>query len=239
MPQRHISDKPSRISQSPPQTSPLPKGWPANFPYLRTLTYSSTVLPTRLVVPRTCLPPTDTIPIIVPNPPAPAPNVRITPILDPAHPAHGQHGLFATRRLASDSLVVLYLGRAHTDAESDPASDYDVRLVGAEDDGGGDGGGISVDAAREGNEARFVNDYRGVRREGPNAEFRDVWVEGAVGGMVERRIGVFVLAAGKKAGRRERGIEKGEEVVVSYGKGFWRERGMMAGGFDEKVGGEV
>ena len=73
-----------------------------------------------------------------------------------------------------------------------------------------------------GNEARFINDYRGVREDGPNAEFRDCWVE--IGkSMLERRIGVFVLSSGKK-GKREKGIGKGEEIVVSYGKGFWQHR---------------
>ena len=109
---------------------------------------------------------------------------------------------------------MLYLGRAHGETEADPESDYDVRLDREL--------GIGIDAAREGNEARFVNDYRGIRSDGPNAELRDVWME-AGEGIVERRIGVFVLGAGRK-GRKEKGIVKGEEIVVSYGKGFWNER---------------
>lgn len=34
----------------------------------------------------------------------------------------------------------------------------------------------------------------------------------------ERRVGIFVLSAGK-AGKRKGGIKAGEEVLVSYGKG--------------------
>jgi len=32
-----------------------------------------------------------------------------------------------------------------------------------------------------------------------------------------------VLSAGKR-GKRSKGIAKGEEIVVSYGKGFWHHR---------------
>jgi hypothetical protein len=85
-----------------------------------------------------------------------------------------------------------------------------------------------------GNEARFVNDYRGVPgREGKkaNAEFRVVW-DARTG---EKCMAVFVLPAGKKAVGRARvvAIARGEEVLVSYGRGFWqgrREEGEQEGG---------
>ena len=35
----------------------------------------------------------------------------------------------------------------------------------------------------------------------------------------ERRVGIFVLSAGK-AGKRKGGIKPGEEILVSYGKGM-------------------
>lgn len=62
-----------------------------------------------------------------------------------------------------------------------------------------------MDAAKGGNEARFVNDYRGVG-ERANVEFENRRVGG------QMRIAVMV-------GPRE--IKKGEELLVSYGKGFW------------------
>ncbi len=77
--------------------------------------------------------------------------------------------------------------------------------------------GIGIDADKGGNEARFVNDYRGVR-EKPNAEFREVWDEREG----RRGIGVWVLPEGK--GKKVRGIGKGEEICVSYGRGFWGAR---------------
>jgi len=68
---------------------------------------------------------------------------------------------------------------------------------------------------------RFINDYRGVA-EAPRAEFRDIFVD--IGnGKVEKRIGVFVLSAGK-SGKRAKGIPKGQEILISYGKGFWGAR---------------
>lgn len=95
------------------------------------------------------------------------------------------------------------------------ASDYDLSLVklrASEFPGvvTGDQEWISVgvDAARFGNEARFINDYRGVGQ-APNATFQERVIDG------ELRIGVF-------AGPR--GIAKNEEILVSYGKGWWAAR---------------
>lgn len=75
-----------------------------------------------------------------------------------------------------------------------------------------------------GNEARFINDFRGIAPSA-NAEFRDVWVD--VGkGYLEKRMALYVLTAGK-SGKRAKGIGKGEEILVSYGKGFWAERNLQ------------
>lgn len=53
-----------------------------------------------------------------------------------------------------------------------------------------------------------------------------------------RGIGVFVIkgGGGRKAkddvmGKAFKGIEKGEEVLVSYGRGFWAGRGGKDGGY--------
>jgi SET domain-containing protein len=118
----------------------------------------------------------------------------------------------------------------HDSGHADHArSDYDLWLD--------RDAGVAVDAAAAGNEARFVNDYRGVRAR-PNAEFRECW-DPRVG---QKCMAVFVLPAGKKAmaaaaGAGEKGpkkggaaaaaaagIAKGEEICVSYGKGFWGKR---------------
>jgi hypothetical protein len=139
--------------------------------------------------------------------------VRIKRIEEPNHPANGQRGLYASQHLPAGSLIIFYLGYVHDEAETDPTSDYDLSLDREL--------GIAVDATRHGNEARFINDYRGVA-EAPNAEFRDVWASMA-GNKYEKRMAVFVMGAGK-SGKKAKGIAKGEEIVVSYGKGFWSER---------------
>jgi len=101
-------------------------------------------------------------------------------------------------------------------SDQDPHSDYDLNLD--------KDIGLSVDAAHSGNESRCANDYRGIA-ERPNAEFRDCYVKvpcaKRAGGMKwERRVAIFVLSAGK-AQLRKNGIKAGQEILVSYGKGFW------------------
>ncbi|OAG35115.1 hypothetical protein AYO21_10730 [Fonsecaea monophora] len=212
-------------------TSSLPKNWPKDILYLDKLHIPPPLSPELLLssVTRATFRPSDSLPVIPDSAlTSPSPLVQIKSIADPSHPAYRQHGLFAARPLAPSSFVILYLGTLHTSSsESASTSDYDLSLDRELD--------LAIDAAQCGNEARFINDYRGIRPEGPNAEFRDCWVEmpppTSRGGEArwERRIGVFVLSTGKanrKDGgkQRARGIAKGEEIVVSYGKGFWRAR---------------
>lgn len=139
--------------------------------------------------------------------------MKTVKISSESHPANGQHGLFASQSLLPDSFILPYLGFVHDDNETDEQSDYDLSLDRER--------GVSVDASKMGNEARFINDYRGVGSS-PNAEFREVWMD--VGnGKAEKRMAVYVLGAGK-SGKRAKGIPKGEEILISYGKGFWSER---------------
>lgn len=66
-----------------------------------------------------------------------------------------------------------------------------------------------MDAGRMGNEARFVNDFRGIRDK-PNAVFADRWSE-----FGDLRMGIW---------SSHEGIKKGDEIVVSYGKAWWLAR---------------
>lgn len=124
-----------------------------------------------------------------------------------------------------------YLGKVHSGslAASDPTSasaksDYDLWLDRDAD--------VAVDAAREGNEARFVNDYRGIGTKA-NAEFRPVWCQR----WGELCVGVWAISGrqqkGKGAAEKNSGIRKGEEILVSYGKGFWEERRREQAGEEE------
>ena len=165
----------------------------------------------------------------------PSPLVKISPITSPTHPAHAQSGLFAARDLKPGTFLLEYLGvihappqppppqeqqqeknhgddAAHADPPVDPhsGSDYDLSLDRH--------AGLAIDAAAGGNETRFINDYRGVA-ERPNAEFRKVWVS-ARG---EQGMGVWVLPVGK-SGKGRAGIRRGQEILVSYGRGFWGAR---------------
>lgn len=140
--------------------------------------------------------------------------VRIIKIEDKSHPAFGQAGLFASKHLPAGSFVLFYLGHVHENSQSDETSNFCLSLDRDL--------AVSVDAKEMGNEARFTNDYRGIATR-PNAEFRIVWAD-LGNGKHERRMAIFVLCAGK-SGVRAKGIAKNEEILVSYGKGFWTERG--------------
>lgn len=190
----------------------IPKEWPEDTKYLRAPSYSKKLIKDKLdtlLLSEAGLSPKD--PVLITR--GPYANVKITHISDASHPAQGQYGLYATEHLPPGSFILPYLGFVHDQTESDETSDYDLSLDRDL--------GIGVDASKMGNEARFINDYRGISA-GPNAEFRDILVE--VGfGIVEKRTGVFVLSAGK-SGKRAKGIGRNEEILVSYGKGFWAER---------------
>jgi hypothetical protein len=195
---------------SKPSTA-LPKNWPPSLPYLIVQAHSPALTAAQQQTLRTK--PSNAIEIPQNTPRGPYTNVKITPISNPSHPANGQAGLFAVKDLKPGTLILLYLGQIHA-SSSDPhdvhaKSDYDLSLDRDT--------GLGIDADRMGNEARFVNDYRGVG-DAPNAEFKEVW-DLRRG---ERGMAVFVLPAGKNA--KARGIRKGEEILVSYGRGFWGAR---------------
>ncbi|KAF2711436.1 hypothetical protein K504DRAFT_475292 [Pleomassaria siparia CBS 279.74] len=192
--------------------SEIPKDWPQGTVYLRAPYYSKKLADEALkalVFLKTDLPTPEEARQTNP----PYANVNITKIVNPIHPAKGQYGLFASQHLPPGSFLLPYLGYVHDKNDLDPTSDYDLSLDRDL--------GVGVDASRIGNEARFINDYRRVA-DAPNAEFRDMFVD--IGnGKVEKRMGVFVLGAGK-SGKRSKGISRGSEILVSYGKGFWAER---------------
>ncbi|CAE6432483.1 unnamed protein product [Rhizoctonia solani] len=127
--------------------------------------------------------------------------VIIKIIDNPNHPAFGQRGLFACGKIAANSFILPYAGEIHSDDRED--SDYDLSLQRLDEIS------IGVDASRKGNEARFVNDFRGIQPK-PNATFR----QGVdCRGWLEMSIWSGPLP-----------IKKGEEILVSYGKGWWKAR---------------
>lgn len=191
----------------------VPKNWPSHLPYLTTPLLQPKVLsPSQISLLQTKPASSSGSPFeteIIPSSAtlSPCPLVRIQPIHDAGHPANGQFGLFAARDLKPGTFIVAYLGRVHPSSTTDPESDYDLWLDRDAD--------LAVDASREGNEARFVNDYRGVKAR-PNAEFGTAWCERW------RQLCVGFWVVGHVGGKgKQPGIRKGEEILVSYGKGFW------------------
>ncbi|KAI0374456.1 SET domain protein [Pilatotrama ljubarskyi] len=130
------------------------------------------------------------------------PTVAIQIISDQSHPARGQYGLFATKKIPPRTLILDYIGEVHCDDR--PNSDYDLSLYRTPDCVS-----VGVDAEFAGNEARFVNDYRGVKPK-PNAIFQERRTDSG-----ELRMSVW---SGSEA------IKKGDELLVSYGKSWWRAR---------------
>ena len=129
--------------------------------------------------------------------------VRWMRVTEEGHPALGEHGLFAARRLAYGARALDYVGAVSTAEGEDRSSDY-VCEFGAD-------GELALDALRVGNEARFINDFRNTGRR-PNVEFRLRRSARAA----EMRQGVYVCA--------KEGVRAGDELLISYGKPFWRAR---------------
>ncbi|RKP34872.1 hypothetical protein BJ085DRAFT_5442, partial [Dimargaris cristalligena] len=143
-------------------------------------------------------------------PPSPNPLVRIRPITQPlSHPACGQCGLFAARRLPPRSLVAVYMGRVTDYDRACPSSDYVLGLD-PRDFTPAPNRRLAIDADARGNEARFVNDYRGIASV-PNVEFADFLHEST--GFVY--MGIWTLADP---------IQPQAELLINYGKRFWSSR---------------
>lgn len=143
-------------------------------------------------------------------------NVKIKVIDDPAHPAYRQRGLFAARRFEAREWVIDYAGELLPDCDRQlEMSDYCLRFVEKH----------SLDASIKGNEARFTNDFRGVPGvKRPNVEFAEFEPTKTAGAI--SILGFRVMHTP---------IKKGEELLASYGKGFWQGRGLMKGDLDSCV----
>lgn len=213
-------------SKSRTSTHTLPQNWPDDVEFIPDLTYSTKIThDQKSGLSRTTVDSATWLKVSADLATITCPRVKVVTITDTNHPACGQRGLYAAEHLIPDAFIIAYRGHVHNNSlsDTDPHSDYDLSLDRDL--------GLSVDARRSGNEARFANDYRGIL-ERPNAEFRDCFIQvpcpkRSEGFRWERRVGIFVLSAGK-AGLRKKGIRQGEEIVVSYGKGYWEGRKTLA-----------
>ncbi|KAG1755014.1 uncharacterized protein EDB91DRAFT_1096792 [Suillus paluster] len=180
-------------------TSRQPPSWPSHIQYINAPRYHSSVPgPLRSFL----ISGTSSALQKTPNSFPSTSLVRIRSIAEPSHPARGQNGLFAVRKIPPRSHIIDYIGEVHCQDRAD--SDYDLSLFRSQD-----GDNIGVDASIMGNEARFVNDYRGIRGK-PNAVF------------VESRTSRGELQMSIWSSKDS--IQKGDEILVSYGKCWWRTR---------------
>ncbi|KAJ3777577.1 hypothetical protein FB446DRAFT_716883 [Lentinula raphanica] len=181
------------------KTLVVPSHWPKHLRYVRSYAYHNSLSP-------------DIIKLIQTGQPSEFSDrtrssqnhksVLIRHITDKSHPAHNQLGLFASKKIPAKMHILDYIGEVHADERL--SSDYDLSLVRLQ---GGES--IGIDASTTGNEARFVNDYRGVK-DRPNVVFIDYRNDSG-----ELRMGIW-------AGNED--IKKGDELLVSYGKAWWKAR---------------
>jgi hypothetical protein len=185
--------------------------------------------------------------VTAPRPTLPAALVKIRPITEQGHPANGQNGLFASKKIKERSLIVPYLGVIHAKVAGEKSrhddSDYDLSLMrlsvkskdmpsvhknvtGHDREPPAEDSycviDIGIDASTHGNVARMINDYRGIPgATRPNAEFRHAMTSSKV-----LLVGQTTIkpVSGMEVWSLEKPIAKGEEILLSYGKGFWNAR---------------
>ncbi|KAG0038288.1 hypothetical protein BGZ82_000595 [Podila clonocystis] len=126
----------------------------------------------------------------------------------PNHPVLGSYGLFACTTLRPGTHLLDYISLVAPDAAADPDSDHTLYLH----------SDLNLDASLQGNHGRFVNDFRGIRsqEQGPNVAW-DLYRDTKTG---QVRMGCKVLKR----------IRPGEEILCTYGKAYWKSRGVAAPG---------
>lgn len=212
-------------------TESAPSHWPSQVVYTSRSILSRSFPTSQLQYINARATPTTTLRSLsaLPVCPHPKDTVRIKQITDPKHPALGQNGLFVVRAVKPRTKVIDYVGVIHSRTPplkqtatgwTDPheKSDYDLSLIRCMSTSPSPDAtnqipvlvDIGIDADKFGNAARMINDYRGVAAK-PNVEFRQVWDE--VTGWAKME--VWALSEG---------LKKGDEVLISYGKGFWSAR---------------
>ena len=119
-----------------------------------------------------------------------------------ASPNSGQCGLYVAKKVAAGEHLLDYRGVITLEEHECRESDYTLLFV---EEGTPR---LTLDAAKCGNEARFINDFRNTGRKA-NCRFAERFDSRGV-----RHMGVYALVA----------LAKGEELLLSYGKGYWTAR---------------
>ncbi|RNF26265.1 uncharacterized protein Tco025E_01388 [Trypanosoma conorhini] len=137
-----------------------------------------------------------TLPNFAPARYVPEQYVELRVLTDPRHPAYGQLGLFAKSTIPANTVVTPYSGYIEIFSTSCSSRTYTMGFGSLGDD-------YALDAEFAGNYGRFANDPRGVLGLMANltAESRFTPRGEAYTALVSRRV-----------------INKGEEILMSYGK---------------------
>ena len=133
-------------------------------------------------------------------------------ITDPNHPAYEEYGLYCAlpNGAPPGTWLLDYVGHITLGEDQDKQSDYISDF--------GEKSELACDANSYGNEARFLNDYRNTGRH-PNVEF--IFRRDKHG---ELRQGVYVKLKKNSKVEGFDGAKQHEELLVSYGKNYWRSR---------------
>ncbi|TPX64526.1 hypothetical protein SpCBS45565_g05808 [Spizellomyces sp. 'palustris'] len=131
----------------------------------------------------------------------PCPDVEIRAITEKSHPAFGQNGLYAKKRISPFSFLLDYRGTIQCSSNVSLQSDYTLLFD----------GDLTIDAQNSGSEARFINDFHNISSR-PNAAF-DTYRDAITG---EVRVGVWAL---------NQWIGPGQEILVPYGGEYWSKEG--------------
>ena len=166
----------------------VPKNWPSNVTYIQDPVYHPSVSSHVLAILKVRQPNERAV-LLTPKPSQKW--THIEKISSPTHPACGQLGLFASKTIKPNTMILYYIGQVH--AESRETSDYDLSLLKTSG-----GINIGIDAQLMGNEARCVNDYRGVA-DRPNAAFKEGRTEKG-----ELRMSIWTAAKPVHKGKHER-----------------------------------
>lgn len=141
-----------------------------------------------------------------------SPRVYFKRITDQDHPAYGEYGLYCAlpNGAPPGTWLLDYVGHVTLGENQNRKSDYVSDF--------GDHSELACDANTFGNEARFLNDFRNTGKY-PNVEFN--FRRDKTG---ELRQGVYVKLAKDSKVEGFNGVKQHEELLVSYGKSYWRSR---------------
>ena len=196
-----------------------PKNWPKEIEFLTTNKLHPS-LQGQPLPNLSSLPPPILLSIHKQQSPLPpiSPHVSIRKITDESHPAYGESGLFASKSLPPKSLLLTYTGLLSPSKLASTTSNYTLSFLSrSHNNTNSHNFSLTIDAEYMGNESRFLNDYRGIGESkggGPNVGFEEYWCSTSC----SLQMGIFVLS---------RKIEKNQEILINYGKGFWKSRGLL------------